>query len=73
VFAHCRLDGVEVLETEPIQRIELVGKPAEAVGKTVREARVAEAAVAAGRSSSGVARLEDGNVERRVSLFREEG
>ncbi len=46
VLAHRRLDRVEVLDAEPLEGVELDGKPAQAVCEPVREAGVAEAAVA---------------------------
>ena len=66
------LDGVEVLETEPLQSVELVSEPADAIRKTVRQARVAEAAVATRRRLGGSPRLEHHDVEFRVALPREQ-
>ena len=68
VLANGRLDGVEVLDTEPLQRVELVAEPADTIRKTVRQARVAEAAVATRRRVGGAPRLEDDDVECRVAL-----
>ena len=67
-----RLDGVEVLDTETIQGVELVAEPAQPVGKTVREARVAETAVATRCRIGGAPRLEHNDVERRVALPRKQ-
>ena len=69
---HRRLDGIEVLDTEPFEGVELGGKPAEAVGKTVCQAGVAESAVAAGGGRPGAACFEYDNVERRVPFSGEQ-
>ena len=66
------LDGVEVLDTETIQGVELGAEPAQPVGKTMREARVAEPAVATRCRIGGAPRFEHNDVERRVTLPRKQ-
>jgi hypothetical protein len=66
------LDRVEVLEPHAIERVQLVRETTHAVGETVREAGVAEAAVAAGRCGSGAPRFEDHDLQRWPALFGEQ-
>src|ERR1700722_4174967 len=72
VLANGRLDGVKVLDAEPLESVELVSEPADAIRKTVCEARVTEAAVATRRRIGGAPPLEHHDVESRVALPREQ-
>ena len=66
------LDGVEVLDAETIEGVELVAEPAQPVGKTMCEARVAETAVTARCCIGRAPRFEHNDVERGVALPRKQ-
>ncbi len=72
VHADRRLDGVEVLEPHAVERVELIRETAETVGEPVREAGIAEAAVASGGCCGGASGLEDHDVERGSALLGEQ-
>ena len=59
VLCHGCLDGVEVLHTEPLQGVELGAEPAHAIGETMGQAGVAEAAVATRRGRRGASPFEE--------------
>ena len=66
------LDRVEVLAPEPVEDRHLVGPPGHAVLVAVREARLAEAAVAARRRPADALRLDDHDLRRGVALGGEQ-
>jgi hypothetical protein len=45
VLAHRGLNCIQVLDAEAVESVELAGEAAHPIGESVREARVAEAAV----------------------------
>lgn len=67
------LDAVEVLQPQLLELVELLRPAVRAVLLAVREARLAEAAVASGRRPADRARLEDHDAPVGVALLRAQG
>ena len=67
------LDGIEVLEPETVERVELVGPPGEAVLAPMGEARLAESAVPPRGRPPDRLRLDEHDVRAGVALLREHG